>query len=98
MRSRLPERPSATPREPSSALPMVGDMSPMRRSSKVWIGIAAGVVVLGVAAAIAGPYVYRDLISGPPEAVPTVAITADPESKTTLDTSDLSGEWTVGAS
>jgi len=70
----------------------------MRRSSKVWIGIAAGVVVLGVAAAIAGPYIYRDLISGPPEAVPTVAITADPESKTTLDTSDLSGQWTVGTS
>jgi polyisoprenoid-binding protein YceI len=70
----------------------------MRRSSKVWIGVVAGVVVLGVAAAVAGPYVYRDLISGPPAAVPTVALTADPDAKTTLDTSDLSGDWQVGAS
>jgi polyisoprenoid-binding protein YceI len=70
----------------------------MRTSSKVWIGVVAGVVVVGVIAAVAGPYVYRDLISGPPAAVPTVALTADPEAKTTLDTSDLSGDWKVGAS
>lgn len=70
----------------------------MKTSAKIWIGVAAGVVVLGAAAAIAGPYVYRDLISGPPAAVPTISITADPESKTTIDTSDLSGQWKVGAS
>ena len=73
-------------------------MSPLRTSSKVWIGVAAGVVVLGVAAAIAGPYIYRDLISGPPAAVPTIALSADPDAKTTIDTSDLTGAWTVGDS
>lgn len=71
-------------------------MSPLRTSSKVWIGVAAGVLVLGVAAAIAGPYVYRDLISAPPAAVPTISLTPDPDAKTTIDTSDLSGAWTVG--
>src|SRR6478609_5524524 len=58
------------------------DMSPMKKSSKVWISVAAGVVVLGVAGAIAAPYVYRDLIAGPADAVPTVALTTDPEAKT----------------
>jgi polyisoprenoid-binding protein YceI len=73
-------------------------MSPMRTRSKVWIGIAVGLVVAGAAAAIAGPYVYRDLISGPPAAVPSVAVTSAPHAETTIDTSDLSGDWTVGAS
>ncbi|MFF1571885.1 YceI family protein [Leifsonia sp. NPDC058292] len=70
----------------------------MRRSSKIWIGVVAAVVVVGAATAIAGPYIYRDLISGPPAAVPTVALTTEPDAETTLDTSDLSGDWTVGAS
>ncbi|WP_431280393.1 YceI family protein [Leifsonia poae] len=69
----------------------------MRKSSKIWIAVAAGVVVVGVVAAVAGPYVYRDLVSGPPAAVPSVALTTDPNAETTLDTADLSGEWTVGA-
>ncbi|MFF1878011.1 YceI family protein [Leifsonia sp. NPDC058230] len=72
-------------------------MSPVRTSSKIWIGVIAGVVVVGAVAAIAGPYVYRDLVSGPPAAVPTVALTADPKAETTLDTADLSGTWKVGA-
>jgi polyisoprenoid-binding protein YceI len=73
-------------------------MSPMKKSSKIWISVAAGVVVLGVAGAIAAPYVYRDLIAAPADAVPTVALTTDPDAKTTIDTSDLSGDWQVGAS
>ncbi|WP_345817876.1 YceI family protein [Leifsonia aquatica] len=73
-------------------------MSPMKKSSKIWISVAAGVVVLGVAGAIAAPYVYRDLIAAPADAVPTIALTTDPDAKTTIDTSDLSGDWQVGAS
>lgn len=30
--------------------------------------------------------------------MPTIALTTDPEAKTTIDTSDLSGDWQVGAS
>lgn len=73
-------------------------MSPMKKSSKIWISVVAGVVVLGVAGAIAAPYVYRDLIAAPADAVPSVALTTDPDAKTTIDTSDLTGDWTVGAS
>jgi polyisoprenoid-binding protein YceI len=73
-------------------------MSPVKKSSKIWIGVIAGVVVLGAVAAVAGPYVYRDFVSGPPAAVPTVALTTNPDAPTSLDTADLSGAWKVGAS
>lgn len=66
-----------------------------QRTAIITTAIIAGVVLLGGAAAIAGPVVYRDLIVGEAEAVPTV--TADPgatnEAAVAIDPSELSGEW-----
>ena len=66
-----------------------------QRTAVITAAIIAGVVLLGGAAAIAGPVVYRDLIVGEAEAVPTV--TADPgatnEAAVAIDPSELSGEW-----
>ena len=66
-----------------------------QRTAVITTAIIAGVVLLGGAAAIAGPMVYRDLIVGEAEAVPTV--TADPgatnEAAVAIDPSELSGEW-----
>lgn len=66
-----------------------------QRTAVITTAIIAGVVLLGGAAAIAGPVVYRDLIVGEAEAVPTV--TADPgatnEAAVAIDPSELSGEW-----
>ncbi|PJJ61651.1 YceI family protein [Compostimonas suwonensis] len=73
----------------------------MKRSAKIGIGVGIAVVVVVGAAAIAGPIVYRDFISGTPDAVPTVAATT-PAQGGALDPAspagpvDLSGEWTVG--
>ena len=66
-----------------------------QRTAVITASIIAGVVLLGGAAAIAGPVVYRDLIVGEAEAVPTV--TANPgatnEAAVAIDPSELSGEW-----
>ena len=66
-----------------------------QRTAVITAAIIAGVVLLGGAAAIAGPVVYRDLIVGEAEAMPTV--TADPgvtnEAAVAIDPSELSGEW-----
>jgi polyisoprenoid-binding protein YceI len=66
----------------------------MKKKTGIVLGVAAVVVVgLGVTAAVAGPAFYRDVIVGEPAAAPTVAVTPG---ATTIDTSDLSGAWTVG--
>ena len=66
----------------------------MQKKTKIILGTcAAVVVVLGVTAAVAGPVFYRDVIVGAPAAAPSVsAAPAD----STLDTSDLSGDWAIG--
>lgn len=66
----------------------------MKKKTGIVLGVAAVVVVgLGVTAAVAGPAFYRDVVVGEPEAAPTVSVTPG---ATTIDTSDLSGAWTVG--
>lgn len=66
----------------------------MQKKTGIVLGVAAVVVVgLGVTAAVAGPAFYRDVIVGEPQAAPTVSVTPG---ATTIDTSDLSGAWTVG--
>jgi polyisoprenoid-binding protein YceI len=67
----------------------------MQKKTKIILGTSAAVVVvLGVSAAAFGPAFYRDVVVGAPAAAPSVsAAPAD----STLDTSDLSGEWRIGA-
>jgi polyisoprenoid-binding protein YceI len=67
----------------------------MQKKTKIILGTSAAVVVvLGVTAAAFGPAFYRDVVVGAPAAAPSVsAAPAD----STLDTSDLSGEWRIGA-
>jgi len=66
----------------------------MQKKSKIILGTSAAVVVvLGVSAAAFGPAFYRDVIVGAPAAAPSVS--ADP-ADSTLDTSDLSGDWQIG--
>lgn len=71
----------------------------MKKSHKIWISVGAGVLVLGIAAAIAGPIIYRDLVAAPAADTPTVTA---PEPSTTdggesgaLDPAALVGDWTV---
>ena len=68
----------------------------MQKRTIIIVSIIAGVVVLGGTAAIAGPIVYRDLIVGEAESVPTV--TAAPSATAgaaTIDPAKLSGPWVV---
>jgi len=75
----------------------------MRKRTKITLAAVVGVLLLGSAAAIAGPLIYRDLIAGPAAETPT--LTAEdsalaPESAASgsadpLDAAVLSGEWTV---
>lgn len=69
-----------------------------KRTAVITASILAGVLLLGGAAAIAGPIVYRDLIVG--EAEPTPTVTASPtleaDAEAGAEAGDLSGAWTVG--
>ncbi|MFT2752820.1 YceI family protein [Clavibacter sp. Sh2088] len=67
----------------------------MQKKTKIILGTSAAVVVvLGVSAAAFGPAFYRDNIVGAPAAAPSVsAAPAD----SSLDTSNLSGDWKIGA-
>ena len=69
-----------------------------KRAAVITASILAGVLLLGGAAAIAGPIVYRDLIVG--EAEPTPTVTASPtleaDAEAGAEAGDLSGAWTVG--
>jgi polyisoprenoid-binding protein YceI len=61
----------------------------MRRATKVIIGIATGVVVVGAAAVIAGPGIYANIVNGSAEAAPTLA----PTGGATLSTQQAAGTW-----
>lgn len=75
----------------------------MKKSQKILIGVGAGVIALGVAAAIAGPMIYRDVIAAP--AADTPSLTASESTETTdssdeaatgaLDATTLAGAWSV---
>jgi polyisoprenoid-binding protein YceI len=67
----------------------------MQKKTKIILGTSAAVVVvLGVSAAAFGPAFYRDVVVGAPAAAPSVsAAPAD----SSLDTSNLSGDWKIGA-
>ncbi|MEN0102959.1 MAG: YceI family protein [Curtobacterium sp.] len=64
----------------------------MRTRTKVLLGIAAGVVVIGAAGVIGGPIVYANLVNGSAEAEPTLA----PTGGATLDPADADGTWQAG--
>jgi polyisoprenoid-binding protein YceI len=66
-----------------------------RLSKKATIAIAAAAVVaaLGVTAAVAGPLIYRDLISAPAADAPSSAL--ESRAPSTLDETALAGDWEV---
>lgn len=64
----------------------------MKTRTKVLIGAAAAVVVLGGTAAVVGPGLYADAVNGSASAAPSLAPTGD----ATLSASDADGTWTAG--
>ncbi|ROS67002.1 YceI-like domain-containing protein [Curtobacterium sp. PhB172] len=64
-----------------------------RRKAVIWISVIAAVVVLGVIGAIVATNVYTSNESAKASAAPSVAASRE---ASTLDDSDLSGDWTVG--
>jgi len=64
-----------------------------RRKAVIWISVIAAVVVIGVVAAIVGTNLYTSSENAKASAAPSVAASRAPS---TIDDSDLSGEWTVG--
>lgn len=66
----------------------------MTRKKTVWLSIAGGLVVVIAVLAIGGPIFYRDVIVGPPAAVPTVAVTPGGSS---LAGTELAGTWKVAS-
>ncbi|MFV0433185.1 MAG: YceI family protein [Leucobacter sp.] len=75
----------------------------MQKTQKILIGTGAGVLVLAVAAVIAGPVIYRDFIAAPAAEAPTLSSDdslLDEQSSSdgdsvSLDPAALSGEWRV---
>lgn len=67
----------------------------MRRRTKVLIGVASAVVVLGAAGAIAGPIIYANSQNQAAEAEPSLAPTATGDA--TISATDASGTWTAGS-
>lgn len=71
----------------------------MKKSHKIWISVGTAVLVLGIAAAIAGPIVYRDLVAAPAADTPTVTAPEQPTEENgngeALDPATLVGDWTV---
>ncbi|MFJ3384617.1 MULTISPECIES: YceI family protein [unclassified Curtobacterium] len=65
----------------------------MRRRTKVLIGVASGVVVLGAAGVIGGPVIYANVVNGAADAAPTLA----PTGGATLDPAQADGDWTSSA-
>lgn len=72
---------------------MTTDTPRKRRKAVIWISVIAAVVVIGVAAAIVGTNLYTSSENAKASAAPSVAASRAPS---TIDDSDLSGEWTVG--
>jgi polyisoprenoid-binding protein YceI len=69
----------------------------LRTRTKVIIGIATGVVVIGAAAVVAGPVIYANTVNGQAAAAPSLS--ADPSgSGGTLDTAQADGTWTSTSS
>lgn len=70
-----------------------------KRTKIITASIVAGVVILGVTAAIAGPIIYRDVIVGEAEAAPSIAASPDTQADASAGAAaeDLSGEWSVGS-
>jgi polyisoprenoid-binding protein YceI len=64
-----------------------------RRKAVIWISVIAAVIVIGVVAAIVGTNLYTSSENAKASATPSVAASRAPS---TIDDSDLSGEWTVG--
>ncbi|GAA3341393.1 hypothetical protein GCM10017714_25210 [Curtobacterium pusillum] len=65
----------------------------MKRRTKVLLGIAVGVVVVGAAVVVGGPVVYANLVNGAADAAPTLA----PSGDATLAAADAEGRWTSTA-
>ena len=63
----------------------------MQKRAKVWTGIGAGVVVLGVVAAVVGPGLYADWANSNADAAPSIETTA-----TGAPVEATDGTWTVG--
>ncbi|QCR42248.1 YceI family protein [Curtobacterium sp. SGAir0471] len=69
----------------------------LRTRTKVIIGIATGVVVIGAAAVIAGPVIYANTVNGQAAAAPSLS--AGPSgSGGTLDAAQADGTWTSTSS
>ncbi|MBT2502324.1 YceI family protein [Curtobacterium sp. ISL-83] len=66
----------------------------LRTRTKVIIGISTGVVVIGAAAAIAGPAIYADTVNGQAAAAPSLS----PSAAGSLAASDADGTWTTRGS
>ncbi|WIE81883.1 YceI family protein [Curtobacterium sp. MCPF17_021] len=72
---------------------MTSDTPRKRRKAVIWISVIAAVVVLGVVGAVVFTNVYTSNENAKASAAPSVAATRE---ASTLDDTDLSGEWTVG--
>ncbi|MGN7190416.1 MULTISPECIES: YceI family protein [unclassified Curtobacterium] len=64
----------------------------LRTRTKVIIGIASGVVVIGAAAAIAGPVIYANTVNGQAAAAPTLSAAAS-GSAGSLASDQADGTW-----
>ncbi|WIB60908.1 YceI family protein [Curtobacterium sp. MCLR17_007] len=62
----------------------------LTKRTKILIGIASGVVVIGAAAAVAGPAIYANTVNAQAEAAPSLRASSSAK----LDASDADGTWT----
>ncbi|KTR38519.1 polyisoprenoid-binding protein [Curtobacterium oceanosedimentum] len=69
----------------------------LRTRTKVIIGIATGVVVIGAAAVVAGPVIYANTVNGQAAAAPSLSA-APSGSGGTLDAAQADGTWTSTSS
>lgn len=70
----------------------------MRKRNKVLVAAVAGVLLLGAAAAIAGPVIYRDVVTPPAAGAPTLSAedgALEPDGGEPLDPEALDGTWTL---
>jgi polyisoprenoid-binding protein YceI len=69
----------------------------VQKSQKILIGAGAGVLALAVAAAVAGPIIYRDFIAPPAADAPSLSGDSSMLEPTggPLDPAALVGEWSV---
>ncbi|ROP60599.1 YceI family protein [Curtobacterium sp. PhB115] len=72
---------------------MTSETPRKRRKAVIWISVIAAVVVLGVVGAVVFTNVYTSNENAKASAAPSVAASRE---ASTLDDSDLSGDWTVG--